>query len=193
MKSRYSSRLGTAVTMALPLVVSCQSTPTHLLTLEPVAPATLSSAHDGPPIRVDAVHLPPALDRAEVVGSQGPGGLMIYDFDQWSAPLGQLARQTLAEDLLRRLPAARIIFPYLPKPDGALGLTVDVLDMRVDETGVHLDASWLLTPSGANASASGHGGTVSLRTAAPTVGAAGTAKALSALLGQLADRIVATL
>ncbi len=50
---------GAAVLAAL---TACQSAPTRIFTLYAVPPAA-RSAYSGAPIRVDAVHVPPALDR----------------------------------------------------------------------------------------------------------------------------------
>ena len=119
------------------------------------------------------------------------------DLDHWSAPLGQAARQTLAADLVARLPPGKAIYPHLPKPDGALGVTVDVLDFKADGRGGLLQASWVVSGT-AQASAAGAGpatrsGSATLHVDGPVADAAATARALSLLLGQLADQIVATL
>jgi uncharacterized protein len=117
--------------------------------------------------------------------------MKISDLDHWSAPLGQVARQTLSADLIARLPQGRVIYPHLAKPDGALGLAVDVLEFKADQTGASLEASWVIGPTnlhpGSNRKA------VMLRSDQSSVGAAATAQALSVLLGQLADHIVTDL
>jgi uncharacterized lipoprotein YmbA len=191
MNARYSTWLGTVAGVLAALMSACHSAPTRLYTLYTVAPSSPRAAYSGPPVRVDSVHVPPALDRIEVISDVTPGELKISDLDHWSAPLGQAARQALSADLVARLPPGYVIFPHLAKPEGALGISVDVLDFKSDRNGTYLEASWLVSAAG--------GGTpsgiasASLRTDLPSPDAAATARALSVLLGQLADRIVAGL
>ena len=175
----------------IPALTSCRSAPTRIFTLYSVEPAAAPRSYAGPPIRVDAVHVPPALDRIEVVSNIAPGEISISDLDHWSAPLGQMARQALTADMISRLPPGRVIFPHLTKLEGTLGLSVDVLDFKVDRRGAGLEASWIIAAADPKTGSSG--GTVMLRTDIPGTGAAATAQALSTLLGQLADRIVADL
>jgi uncharacterized lipoprotein YmbA len=158
-----------------------------MFTLYPVAPST-ASAYTGPPIRVDAVHLPPALDRIQLVSQVSPGELKISDLEYWSAPLSQEARQALSADLIARLPLGSVLYPHLMKPNGALGLSVDVLELTTGASGASLQASWIITAT--NPAPVAIRGAALLRLDQSRGGAAGTAHDLSTLLGQLADRIV---
>jgi len=178
------------MTAALAALSACSSAPTRLFTLYPVAP-NAPSAYVGPPIRVDAVHLPPALDRIEVVSEVSPGELKINDLEHWSAPLSQQARQTLSADLIARLPPGSVLYPHLVKPDGALGLSVDILELKSGASGASLQASWVITAT--KPAPNAIRGSVSLRLDQPTVDATGAAHDLSSLLGQLADHIVTDL
>jgi uncharacterized lipoprotein YmbA len=173
------------------LLSACQSAPTRLYTLYPVPSSAVRETYSGPAIRVDSVHFPPALDRIEIIHDVAPGEMTVNDLEHWSAPLGQTARQALAADLVSRLPPGKSIFPHLAKPDGALGVTVDVLEFKTDGGGFSLQASWVVHGAG-QASAAG-GATATLRTGATGEGAAATVQALSTLLGELADRIVTSL
>lgn len=173
------------------LLSACQSAPTRLYTLYAITPDAIRADYGGPPIRLDAVHFPPSLDRIEVVHDLGPGEMALSDVDHWSAPLGQTARQALSADLIARLPSAKVIYPHLVKPTDALGVSVDVLEFNTDRQGVYLQASWVVSTSGQSAAVSG--GTATLHSDASAPDAAATARALSKLLGQLADRIVAGL
>jgi uncharacterized protein len=181
-----------AAAVLLTTLSACQSSPTRLYTPYPVDSTAARGTYSGPSIRVDAVHVPPALDRIEIVDTVTPGELRINDLDHWSAPLGQVSRQVLSADLIARLPPGCVIFPHLTKPDGTLGLVVDILDFKADRSGASLQASWVLVPSNSSAMASKRG-MAQLRTDQPGADAAATAHAWSVLLGQLADRIVATL
>ena len=202
------SKYGVAALLA-GCLSACSSAPTRLYTLYPVpslqpknalageptaVPAAGGSAsYAWPAVRLDAVHLPPALDRAQVVSDVAPGELKINDLEQWSAPLGEIARQTLAADLSSRLPAGRAVSPHLPKPAGALGISVDVLDFHTDARGAHLEAGWGVV--GPHVEAGLHQRAASLTVSVGSAGPAAdrTAETFSLLLGQLADRIVADL
>jgi uncharacterized lipoprotein YmbA len=182
------------------LLSACSSAPTRIYTLYGVAPATPRIAYAGPPLRVDAVYFPPALDRIEIIRDVAPGQLRLSDTDHWSAPLGETARQALSADLVARLPLGKALYPRLPKPDGALGLIVDVLAFHTDGQSAELQVSWVVvSPAGQGTSqAAGQGATGSansatLRSSGAAANAAATAQALSNLLAQLADRIVAGL
>src|SRR5581483_1764557 len=141
------------------------------------------------PIQVVAVHVPPSLDRLELVARTGPNSVRIDDGDRWSAPLADMARSVLAQDLAARLPAGAVVMPDAPMPPGTQRLVVTMAQFGLDADGAaRLVASWSLL--------TGDDDTVALRrqvalTAAPAQsGAAGDAAAMSALLGQLADRVV---
>ncbi len=172
------------------LLLSCSSAPTRIYTLYPVPPASITP-YAGPPIRVDAVHVPPTLDRIEVISHITPGELKVSDLEHWSAPLTELAKQALSADMVARLPPGRVIFPHLAKPQDALGVSVDILDFRADAGGPSLEASWSITAAEPGTVPSR--GTAQFRTKGSNAGATAAADALSALIAQLADRIAADL
>jgi uncharacterized lipoprotein YmbA len=190
-RQRNAQMAGALATAASALLMACQSAPTTLYTLVSIPPSVTRATYDGPPVRVDAVHVPAALDRNEVVTTVAAGQLRLHDEAHWAAPLSKAARQSLTEDLLARLPEGRVQFPQLPAPAATLGITVDVLDFQADRTGAYLQASWTATATGAGSPTSS--GTVVLRTDQGGADPAQTARALSTMLGQLADRIVAAL
>jgi len=191
MRVPHSTLIGMAAGLLGLLLTSCQSAPTRIYTLYAVAPAAPISSYAGPAVRVDAVHVPPALDRIELVSDIAPGELKVSDLDHWSAPLGQIARQALSADMVTRLPSGRVIFPHLAKPEGALGVSVDILEFGTGTNGAHLEASWIITPT--NPEAVTHRGTGRFRGDPSGADATATAHALSTLLAQLADQIVAQL
>ncbi len=184
------------------VLVACASTPTRFFTLDPVAPAQSAPTPSapgasGPAVKLLAVHIPPELDREELVDETSPGEVHVHDFEHWSAPLGQTARQVLIQDLAARLPAGQALSPSAPSGDGAALLSVDVLSFHAGPQGAVMQAAWSATLPGAAAAAAAP---VTIRSPlrqlqSPGVPAdgAGTAQAFSALLGQLADQIAATL
>ncbi|HEV7610547.1 MAG TPA: PqiC family protein [Steroidobacteraceae bacterium] len=190
MTTRHCIFSSIAAGMLTLLLISCGSAPTRIYTLYPVAPAAMTP-YAGPPIRVDAVHVPPALDRIEVVGDIAPGELKVSDLDHWSAPLAEIAKQVLSADMVARLPPGRAIFPHLAKPEDALGVSVDILDFRADANGPYLEASWSITATDPRTAP--RRGAAQFRAKGSNTGATATANALSALIAQLADRIAADL
>ena len=97
----------TALALCMGLAACGHSDPTRFFTLDALPP-TAPTAYAGPPLRVRAVHIPPALDRAELARETSPGEVSVDDFAHWAAPLGQTARQVLTEDLAARLPSGEI-------------------------------------------------------------------------------------
>jgi hypothetical protein len=165
--------------------------PSRLFTLEPVMPSLIENAYRGPPIRIDAVHIPPALDRIELMTEIAPGEFEVSDVDHWAAPLGQVTRQALSADLIARLPPGRVIFPHLAKPAGAIGITVDVIVFGANRESAQLQASWMGNSGGSESSACG--GTAVLKATLSGAGPLAIASAFSVLVAQLADDIAADL
>ncbi|MDP9044875.1 MAG: PqiC family protein, partial [Pseudomonadota bacterium] len=119
----------TALTVSALAVGGCAGSPsTRYYVVTPVAArAPSNTAYAGPAIEVRVVQVPPALDRLEMVRDSDPGRVEVLDFDHWAAPLGRLARQTLTEDLARRLPPDKVVIPGAAWPGPRASLTVDIL------------------------------------------------------------------
>jgi hypothetical protein len=100
-----------------------------------------------------------------------------------------MARQTLSDDLDQRLPAGSVIYPRLPKPIGALGVNIDILDFNIVASQALMRASWIIVPSGDAQGAKRNA--ASLRSSMSSEDPAAVAHAWSDLIGQLADRIAA--
>ena len=148
----------------------------------------LSSLH-APALRVDTLNVPASWDRIEILKLSAAGTLQISDFDHWAAPLAQMARQALSDDLDQRLPSGSVIYPRLPKPSGALGVNVDILDFNIVASQASMRASWIIAPSGDAPGAKRSA--AELRSSMSSVDPAAIAYAWSDLIGQLADRIAA--
>jgi len=171
------------------LLAACgHSPPSRFFTLDAAPPAEPAPGRAAvAPVQLDAVHIPAAVDRPEMVTRTGPARVQISGQDRWAAPLGEMMRRVLAQDLASRLPQGAFVFPDAPSPEGARGLVVTVLQLTAAPDGrVDLQASWSLLDPGSNRSVGGDNLRLSA-TAGP--GSAGQAQALSAVLGQLADRI----
>jgi uncharacterized lipoprotein YmbA len=177
----------TAPLLALGLC-ACAGAPTRFYTLQPTAPeAQARAAYAGPPVRVDAVHIPASLDRPELVRDDGGDRFTVSDNDHWAAPVGELLRRVLTQDLAALLPADKVVFPDAPKLPGSQGLVVDILSITPSAGGVVMQASWTVLP--APKAAVAHQRSVTLTVPSAGAGVQGNATELSALAGELAAAI----
>ena len=177
--------------LLLTLTACASSPPTRFFALDPASaagPAAASGGEDqnaAQPVKIDAVHIPPALDRNSMVRGESDNQLEISSRDRWAGDLGEMIRRVLTQDLAGRLPGGMVIAPDSPAPPSARGLVVDVLTFQPQATGeVVLDADWTLvagTQSSPVLRRSVH------LTVAGASSAQGEAAAMSTLLGQLAD------
>jgi uncharacterized lipoprotein YmbA len=187
------------VLLALACALSaCAGARTEFYTLQPGDSGAVRTAYDGPPLRLDAVHVPASLDRLELVRDLPGGRFVVSDNDHWAGPLGELLRRVLTQDLAARLPAEAVVFPDAPKPPGAGGLVVDILSVAPSGPAVVMDASWTVLPAqgraiGAPAPMPMRQHSVRLSTPALGLGIKGNAGELSALADQLAAAIAADL
>jgi uncharacterized protein len=183
-----TSRLIPAL-LLLALAGCASSPPTRFFALDP-APGSAAADHSaGKPVKIDAVHIPPALDRNAMVRGESDNQLQISSQDRWAGDLGEMIRRVLTQNLASRLPSGMVIAPESPAPPSARGLVVDILTFQPQSGGeVVLDADWTLlegTQSNPVLRRSAH------LTAPGASSAQGEAAAMSALLGQLADGIAA--
>ena len=180
------------------LLAGCgHGAPTRFFTLDAMPPAQPVAVAAVRPIQLASVRIPSVLDRPELVMEPSANHLRISDQDHWGAPLGDLIRRTLAEDLVARLPAGAVVLPDAPRPAGVRGLVVDILQLRADPTGhVYLQASWSLVDGGAGRTIATH----DVQLTADGTASAGVddpsnlqASAMSRLMGELADDIAGKL
>lgn len=177
---------------ALTLTACGHSPPTRYFSLDAVAPSAPLATKAMTPVQLGAVRVPAALDRPEVVAQDAAHRLTVREDDHWGAPLAQMIRRALAQDLLARLPAGTFVLPEAPAPDGARGIVVSVLDLRAGTDGrLTLEGSWTLT-AGPSAKAV-MTQDVSLSEPMASRDSAAIADAMSRVLGHLADRIAASL
>jgi uncharacterized protein len=184
-----TSRLIPALLLLL-LSACASSPPTRFFALDTASPSAAPTARDGgTPVKIDAVHIPPALDRESMVRGESGNQLQISSQDRWAGDLGEMIRRVLTQNLSSRLPTGMVIAPDSPAPPSARGLVVDILTFQPQAAGeVVLDADWTLvegTQSNPVLRRSAH------LTAPAAPSAQGEAAAMSALLGQLADGIAA--
>lgn len=181
------------LSLLLLMLASCGSSPTtRFFALEPVAGRSPGAAPALAPVGVDDVHLPALLDRLDIVRQGSQGRVLISDRDKWGAPLDEMTRRVLAQDLASRLPPGSVVLPGAAQ--GQLqkaAIVIDAQEFDGDGAGnVVLEADWtLLTGSPRKAVLHRH----ERIEAATAAGFDAQPQAMSRALGLLADRIAAAL
>jgi uncharacterized lipoprotein YmbA len=162
--------------------------------VEPIAPAASPAppaAAAGPPLGVDAVELPPGLDRQGIVVRRADHRLEVRGSELWAASLETMVLHALAFDLAARLPEGMVVLPGQAQPAGGMR-SLDVVFAELaagPERQVVVDARWTLRAAGQPVLA-GHERLVEpLASLDSAEIAAGTSRALAAL----SERIVAAL
>lgn len=174
------------------LITGCsflKRTPNQFYSLETSAPAQTAGAsvpRGGAPIAVDGIELPPGLDRRGMVVRGADHKIEVRGTHQWTAPLEEMVIHTLAFDLANRLPDGMVVLPGQAQPPGAKrSISVVFEDLAPGPDAVFvLDARWTL----AGITHREHITVPMASMESPQIAAA-----MSAALGQLADRIVAGL
>lgn len=180
--------------LAIAVLGACgSSAPTQFYDLHAVAPAAGVRSAPALPIRIAHVEVPGALDRPEIVREQEGNQLKIDDLSHWAAPLGQLMRTALVENMIKRLPNGRIVPTEAPKPAAVIEISVEIVAIHEAANALSVETSWTQTrPSAADAGATTvQSASFSVPMANRTNGA--YAESLSQALAQLADAIVARL
>jgi len=176
---------------ALMPLFGCGSSPkTDFFALDAVAPAQPAKGQAAFPVQVAAVHVPASLDRREMVRKNGET-VDISDTERWTAPLGDMVRNVLSQDLENRLPQGKVVLPDAPAPDGTASIVVNIAEFAPEASGkVELKGSWSLLKDGKRAPAL----TRDVAIEAPAgKGGAAAAKAMSEAVGRLAANIASEL
>lgn len=172
------------------LLGACASAKTDTYTLSPVPPTRQQTgAPLRPPIEMGEVSIPATIDRDEIVLVAPGDRLDVASTSIWGAPLRQLIRRALSDDLMARLPPGSVLPPGDPAPGGGLRiLTVSIDHFSGDTSGrVVLSAAWVLAPSGTRPTGAPHREQVEVSAGAGTPQA--VVPAMSQALGRLSDRI----
>ncbi len=177
---------------ALLLVASCGSSPkTNYFTLAAESGGA-ERVTVAAPVTVAAVNLPSTLDRRQMVRTTGPNTVDISDSDRWAAPLDEMSRRVLSEDLSARLPEGKLVLPNAPPPPGTIEISVSLAPFGPGGSGrIALKGSWSALAAGGTKRLLGRD--VALETSPPAKGAAGEAAGMSQLLGKLAAEIATSL
>jgi uncharacterized lipoprotein YmbA len=177
---RFSSAALTAA-LGMALAAGCSSSPpTRFYTLSETAPETAAPPGSGL-VEVTGVSIPGELDRPELVRRTGPNQLSMSGSDRWGAPLDQIIRRVLSDDIVRRIPT--------PAPGKQYPVSVDIHELYGDDScNVTLRAAWTVRqPHAAAAQPANEEIHVPSSGACPATLAA----SMSVAVGQLSDRIIA--
>ena len=173
------------------LLASCSSTKTYTYILSAVPPE--QPARSGlalrPPIEVGEVAIPATLDRDEIVLAAPGDRLDVEGTSVWGAPIRQLIRRALSDDLAARLPPGSVLPPGAEAPSFGLRIvTVNFERFSADTNGrVVLRADWTIARVDRAPTGLPHVEQIEVNAQAGTVAAA--IPAMSRALGVLADRI----
>jgi uncharacterized protein len=179
--------------MGFALLGACgSSAPTQFYTLHSLPSATGMQGASALPLRIAHVEVPGALDRPEIAREQADNQLKVDDLNHWAAPLGQLMRATLVENMIKRLPNGQIVPADAPKPAAVIEISVEIVAIHETANSLSVQASWTQTRPSADAGATTvQSSSFSVPMANRTDGA--YADSLSQALAQLADAIVGRL
>jgi hypothetical protein len=170
------------------LTGGCASSPPVQFYTLGVVPAERRMGALDAPVQIGAVHLPSVLDRQEMVRERGPNQLELSNEHRWGAPLADMTRRVLTQDLQDRLPASMVVLPEQPAPPHTRVIVIDILKFESESSGhVVLQGSWSLVSTGSDTPSSSR--PMQIDEHAPAQDYAAQAQAMSRAVGQLADSI----
>lgn len=183
----------TIVPLILLVLANCGSSPkTHYFALAVMPGTAREKGSIGYTVTVAAVHLPPSLDRREMVSQTGDTTVEINDQDRWAAPLDEMVRNVLSQDLLDRLPRDKVVLPEAPAPPKTTQIVVVISQFGPEaRSGVTLAGSWSLLDGARSKPLLRRN--MTLVSNSPTEDGVSKAAAMSQLLGQLAGQIASAL
>jgi uncharacterized lipoprotein YmbA len=172
--------------------VGCTSAPVRYYTLTPPPDKTLPAPEATLPIDVRVVHIPPQLNRSELMVRTGPTEVTLLDNERWASPVNDEIKDAVRLELQRRLGRPSGLHPSSTK----LTLDIDVQHLEA-ELGRYalLEASWSATLSATVQRSNGASTTTCTFQADEKIntGYAGIVEGYQREIGALADAIAAVL
>ncbi len=164
------------------------SPPVQFFTLTAVVPDHVVTTNRLVPIQVAAIHVPPSLDRQEMVSESTATQLTVSDQHRWAAPFGDILRRVLTQDLTDRLPPGAVLYADEPAPAHVHEVVIDILRFVGEPDGqVVFDGSWsIVSAAGDTVIAGRH---LRLRQPAPPGDYRQQTLVMSRLVAMLADTI----
>ncbi len=180
---RFLATLGMTFALLLSACSFFSRTKNTIYSIEPVAGTVVSAR--GTPVGIESVELPPGFDRRDIVVRQANQQLDVRGTQLWSASLQPLVMHALAFDIAKRLPEGMVILPGQAKPASMRPIDVVFEEIAAGPgNNVNVDTRWTLG-----------GVTHHERIAVPieSLDSSRVADGMSRALGELADRIAASL
>jgi uncharacterized lipoprotein YmbA len=184
---KNSSRAATIIISALmttALAGCATSAPLRFYVLTATAP-TENAGTGNASLRVDRVTIPGELDRTEILRRVTANRLELAEQDRWAAPVDEMIRRVLTENLARRA---------LPNASTSRVISLDISEFMTEpDCSVTLNASWTMNVAGlagAQPQAPSRG---TIQLSVPGGGSCAVSAipgAMSAALGELSTRLV---
>jgi uncharacterized protein len=181
-----------AVAWLVSVGVGCASAPIRYYTLTPTPDKILHASETTAAIDVRVLHIPPQLNRAELMVRTGPTEVMLLENERWASPLKDELRDALRIELQRRL--GRSTGPRAPFTKLTLDIDVQHLEAELGQYAL-LEASWSAMLSAAGPPSTGARMTTCTFRADETIhaGYAGMVEGYQREIAALADAVVAVL
>lgn len=137
------------MTVAAVLAACVTSAPTRYYTLNPIPLTVTGAGRNGYFVWIARVIVPKTLDRTQFVRRVSANRLDVSENNRWAAPLDDMVRRVLSQDLATRLPENMVIQPDEPLPPGRLRrITVDLGTFDSDLDGhIVLNVQWTVESS----------------------------------------------
>lgn len=176
-------------------LAACTSAKTSTFTLSAVPPQGTQPSGRAlrPPVEVGEVAIPATIDRDSIVLTAPSDRLEVLPNSVWGAPIRQLVRRALSDDLTQRLPPNSVLSPGTPAPRHGLRIiTVSIQQFSGGTDGrVVLDANWTIAHSGSQPAGMPSHARITVNAGQGTPAA--IVPAMSKALGELSDRIARAL
>lgn len=131
-----------ALACLLSVGVGCTSAPVRYYTLTPPPDRTSPASETTLPIEVRIVHIPPQLNRSELMVRTGPTEVTLLENERWASPVNDEIKDAVRLELQRRLRRMTGLRPVFAR------LTLDIYVQHLEaELGRYalLEASWSAT------------------------------------------------
>lgn len=183
----------TVPVFAVALAGGCGSSPsTSFYTLDPVETHSPPDRGALTSVQIAAVHVPATLDRREMVRETGANRLDIDEQNRWAAPLDEMIRRVLTQDMTQRLPKGAVLAPDEPATVTTKRIVVALSQFDRGPSGsVVLEGNWSLLSPGTQKPALTR--ELHLEERPKGNGYADDAASMSHLVGKLADDIASTM
>ena len=185
-----ANHLRLALAWIVSAAAACTSAPIRYYTLIPPPDKPLQAAKATLAIEVRVVHIPPELNRSELMVRTGPSETALLDNERWASPMKDEIKDAVHLELQRRMGGTSA----LPPINLALDIDVQRLEAQLGRYAL-LEASWSANLSGAGQSRSGARVTICTFRAEEAIhdGYAGMVEGYQREIAALADAIVARL